>query len=69
MAVNTLDKYFTPEHIVKHTIEKVLEVIDKESITDIIEPSAGDGAFIKGLDALAKELEVNVEYYDLYPEH
>ena len=69
MAVNTLDKYFTPSYLVKHTIEKALEVIGKENITDMIEPSAGDGAFIEDLDTLANELNIKVSYYDLYPEH
>ena len=46
MAVNTKDKYYTPEWLVKHTVKKAVEIIGKENITDIIEPSAGDGAFI-----------------------
>lgn len=69
MSVNRLDKYYTPSHIVKHTVAKAIEIIGKENITDIIEPSAGDGAFIEELDKLANELGVNVEYYDLYPSH
>lgn len=69
MAVNTKDKYYTPEWLVKHTVKKAVEIIGKENITDIIEPSAGDGAFIEELDKLAKELGVNVGYYDLYPSH
>ena len=69
MAVNTKDKYYTPEWLVKHTVKKAVEIIGKENITDIIEPSAGDGAFIEELDKLAKELGINVEYYDLYPSH
>ena len=69
MAVDTKDKYYTPEWLVKHTVKKAVEIIGKENITDIIEPSAGDGAFIEELDKLAKELGVNVGYYDLYPSH
>ena len=69
MTVNTKDKYYTPEWLVKHTVKKAVEIIGKENITDIIEPSAGDGAFIEELDKLANELGVNVGYYDLYPSH
>lgn len=69
MPVNTLDKYYTPEWLVKHTVAKTLEVIGKENITDMIEPSAGDGAFIEELDRVASELGIEVTYYDLYPSH
>jgi hypothetical protein len=54
------DKYFTPIHIAKRLIKKTYEVIGEENITDIIEPSAGQGAFSLLMDCQA---------YDLYPEH
>lgn len=65
MAINTKDKYYTPQWLVKYQIKKTLEIIGRDNITDVIEPSAGDGAYIKELD---KEFD-DVSYYDLYPEH
>ncbi len=53
------DKYYTPKHIVKHCVDKTFEVIGKENITEIIDSSAGDGAFLEYSDVS----------YDLYPEH
>jgi len=47
MAKNPNDKYYTQESEVKKVIEIMLKHIPKESITEIIEPSAGDGAFIE----------------------
>ena len=67
MAVNTKDKYYTPEWLVIHTIKKAIEVIGKENITEIVEPSAGDGAFIDELKKAFPKLKHR--YYDLYPEH
>ena len=67
MSVNTLDKYFTPDWLVEHTIKKAIEIIGKENITELVEPSAGDGAFI---EALKKNFpDIVQRYYDLYPEH
>jgi len=56
-----LDKYYTPTDTAKYCIDKVYEVIGKNNITDIIEPSAGDGAF---------SLQItNCKAYDISPEH
>jgi len=41
----TLDKYYTDTNTAKQCIEKVYEIIGKENITQIIEPSAGNGSF------------------------
>ena len=67
MAVNTKDKYFTPDWLVEHTIKKAIEIIGKDNITDIVEPSAGDGAFIRALKNAFPDTPQR--YYDLYPEH
>jgi len=40
-----LDKYYTPKDLAKYCINKTYEVIGRENISEIIEPSAGDGAF------------------------
>ena len=67
MAVNGNDKYYTPDWLVEHTIKKAIEIIGIENITEIVEPSAGDGAFIEPL----KKAFPNIKqiYYDTKPEH
>jgi hypothetical protein len=67
MAVNLRDKYYTPDYLVQHTINKAIEIIGKENITDIVEPSAGDGAFIEELKKAFPDIPQH--YYDLHPEH
>lgn len=39
------DKYYTPISVANHCWDVVLDVIGKDNITEIIEPSCGDGAF------------------------
>lgn len=39
------DKYYTPIPIANYCWDKVLEIIGEENISEIIEPSCGDGAF------------------------
>ena len=39
------DKYYTPIPIANHCWNKVLEVIGEENISEVVEPSCGDGAF------------------------
>ena len=39
------NKYYTPEWLIKHMIKVIKENI-KDDITEIIEPSAGDGRFL-----------------------
>jgi len=67
MATNTLDKYYTPEYLVKHTVDKAIEILGIENITEVVEPAAGDGAFIPYLKATF--LNIPLRLYDLYPEH
>ena len=59
MAKIENDKYYTPVNLAKYCIDKTFEIIGKENIKDIIEPSAGNGSFSNQLDCTA---------YDLYPE-
>ena len=59
MAKIENDKYYTPIDLAKYCIDKTFIIIGKENITDIIEPSAGNGSFSNQLDCTA---------YDLYPE-
>ena len=53
------DKYYTPIDLAIYCINKTYEIIGKENITEIIEPSAGNGSFSNQLNCIA---------YDLYPE-
>ena len=56
-----LDKYYTPIELAKYCIEKAYEIIGRENITEVIEPSAGCGNF---------SLQIpNCIAYDIEPEH
>lgn len=61
MAKIELDKYYTPVEVAEKLINTTYEVIGKENITDIIEPSAGNGSFSLLID--------NCIAYDIEPEH
>lgn len=61
MAKIAFDKYYTPPTVARWCIDKTYEIIGKDNITEIVEPSAGCGMFshqIPGCKA-----------YDLYPQH
>ena len=51
MSKIDLDKYYTPIELIKHCIDKTKEVLG-DSVTQYIEPSAGDGGW---LDMLPKD--------------
>ena len=60
MKINN-DKYYTDMNIAKYCIDKTIETIGNENITDMIEPSAGNGSF---------SLQIpNCIAYDILPEH
>lgn len=59
MAKIDLDKYYTDPKIAKLCIDKTIEIIGKENITYIIEPSAGNGSFSS---------QINCDAYDIQPE-
>lgn len=40
------DKYYTPPDLANYCWDKVLEIIGEENISDVIEPSVGNGAFL-----------------------
>jgi len=53
-----LDKYYTSPELAKYCIDKTFEIIGRENITEIIEPSAGNGSFSKQIDGcIAYDLE------------
>jgi predicted RNA methylase len=62
---NTIDKYYTEDNVVKKCMELITAnlLIDKNDIC--IEPSAGNGSFIKYI----KYLFTNYIFYDIEPEH
>lgn len=46
----TNDKYYTPVGIANHCWNKAYEVLGPDSITEVIEPSVGGGAFLRHPD-------------------
>jgi predicted RNA methylase len=60
---NTIDKYYTKNTIVDLCINLVQEHLQINMDDLIIEPSAGNGAFISGIKSLAN----NFKFYDLEP--
>lgn len=40
------DKYYTPINVANHCIDKVIEIIGLGNISEVIEPSVGDGSFL-----------------------
>jgi len=67
-AVNKMDKYYAPPELLEHVFRMVHEYAPLEEITEIVEPAAGDGAFMPYLDKLSKELNVPVKYFDKTPD-
>ena len=51
------DKYYTPKELSLKLIEKTLKIIGLENITDIVEPSAGNGSFSKQIKCTAYDIE------------
>lgn len=62
---NTLDKYYTKPSIVETCINLVRTHVTINPADLIIEPSAGNGAFIQQI----KTLSANHRFYDLEPDH
>ena len=57
------DKYYTPPELAKELIVKTIRFIGAENITDVIEPSAGNGSFSKwfGNNCTAYDIEPEAE--------
>lgn len=63
---DTIDKFYTNPLVTKKCLEQISEHLHIDPINDvIIEPSAGNGAFIPEITALFQ----NVLFYDIQPEH
>lgn len=62
---NTIDKYYTNPNVVDLCIKKIKEYLHPTNEDILIEPSAGNGSFIKGM----KEMSNRCEFYDIEPEN
>ena len=62
---DTIDKYYTKINVVEECKMEILKYIAIHENDLIIEPSAGNGSFIK----MIKELTMNHKFYDLIPEN
>mgnify|MGYP003337388978 CR=1 FL=1 len=62
---NIIDKYYTKENVVKLCINFIRDKLNINNNDLIIEPSAGNGSFIKGI----KTLTNNYKFYDIEPEN
>jgi hypothetical protein len=62
---NTIDKYYTKDIIVKECLIQIKAHIQINKKDLIIEPSAGNGAFIEDI----KKLGEHYKFFDLEPEH
>ena len=62
---NVIDKYYTKSEVVNLCIETIKNKINIDNEHLIIEPSAGNGAFIDGIKTLCD----NYKFYDKEPEH
>ena len=60
-----IDKYYTNSSIVENCINKLKQYINIEDNDLIIEPAAGDGAFLESI----KKLTASCKFYDIKPEH
>jgi hypothetical protein len=60
---NTIDKYYTKDGIVDLCLNHFKKCIQIKPNDLIVEPSAGNGSFIKGI----KSLTTNFKFYDLEP--
>ena len=57
-----LDKYYTPLDKAKYCIDKVYEIIGESNISEVVEPSAGNGSF-------SLQIPTTCWAYDIEPEH
>jgi hypothetical protein len=56
------DKYYTSKELSKYCIDKTFQIIGKENITEIIEPSAGNGSFSDQIECIAYDIEPESDY-------
>lgn len=51
------DKYYTPKELALKLIETTYKVLGKNNISEVIEPSAGNGSFSSQIKDSIKEIE------------
>ena len=57
-----LDKYYTSDETAQYCIDKTRKVLNDQKITEIIEPSAGNGAFSKKINGcIAYDIEPEID--------
>lgn len=64
MSKIEFDKYYTPAEVVEKVTEQV-KLLLGDTVTEVVEPSAGDGAFIESVKSFGKDFKL----FDLVPEH
>ena len=57
----SLDQYYTPIEIAKYCVDKTFEVLNDYNISDVIEPSAGEGSFSDILKELYPLIAIDIE--------
>lgn len=62
---NPIDKFYTKPHVVSYCVQKFKDIVGLSRNDLIIEPAAGNGAFIKDLQSL----NVSCCFLDIEPEH
>jgi hypothetical protein len=62
---DTIDKYYTKRDVVEKCMAAVKQYLDIKPTDTIIEPSAGDGAFIDAINAISS----HALFYDILPQH
>jgi hypothetical protein len=67
MAKINLDKYYTDIEIAKSCIRKTYDIIGLDNITEIIEPSAGNGSFSNLINGYSNYFKGCISY-DIEPE-
>lgn len=65
MSKIELDKYYTPKSVVEKCVDVLGSIIGVSGVTDVIEPSAGDGAFIESVE---NTFHCGKSYLDIAPE-
>ena len=63
--MGSLDKFYTKKEIADSFLSKIQEILKIEKTDIVIEPSAGDGSFIDGVEKLSD----NPLFYDIKPEN
>ena len=55
------DKYYTSPQLAKYCIDKTYEIIGQDNISEVIEPSAGNGSFSKQIPTICWAYDIEPE--------